>query len=136
MDLILFIPWSSSIDILKCFSQHRTSRNNEHYTYAYYKKFKDKHKKKIYININFQNAHFYSFLYVSSYYILYCLQQTLFSKKRTVIYWPSTEPSIKRRTCVNKRKNSGSWWMLENDITRCPGGSSQLDTGCWSENQL
>ena len=25
---------------------------------------------------------------------------------RPVIYWPSTEPSIKRCTCVNKRKNS------------------------------
>ena len=53
-----------------------------------------------------------------------------------VIYWPSTGPSIKRCTCVNKRKNSGSRWMLENDITRCPGGSSQLETGWRSENQL
>ena len=34
-------------------------------------------------------------------------------------YWPSTEPSIKRFTCVNKRKNSGSWWTQENYITRC-----------------
>ena len=33
-----------------------------------------------------------------------------------VIYWPSTEPSIKRCTCVNKRKNSGSRWTLENNI--------------------
>ena len=47
-----------------------------------------------------------------------------------VIYWPSTEPSIKRCTCVNKRKNSGSKWMLENNITRCSGVSSQLETGC------
>ena len=31
-----------------------------------------------------------------------------------VIYWPSTEPSNKRCTCVNKRKNSGSRWILEN----------------------
>ena len=38
-----------------------------------------------------------------------------------VIYWPSTEPSIKICTCVNIRKNSGSWWALENNITRCPG---------------
>ena len=53
-----------------------------------------------------------------------------------VIYWPSTKPSIKRCTCVNKRRNSGSRWVLENNITRCPGGSSQLETGCWSENQL
>ena len=53
-----------------------------------------------------------------------------------VIYWPSTEPSIKRCPSVNKRKNSGSRWMLENNITRCPGGSSQLETGCQRENQL
>ena len=26
--------------------------------------------------------------------------------------------------------------MLENNITRSPGGSSQLETGCQSENQL
>ena len=37
-----------------------------------------------------------------------------------VIYWPSTAPSIKRYTCVNKRKNRGSRWALENNITRCP----------------
>ena len=53
-----------------------------------------------------------------------------------VIYWPSTELSIKRCTCVNKRKNSGSRRTLENNITRCPGGSSQLETGYRSENQL
>ena len=53
-----------------------------------------------------------------------------------VIYWPSTEPSIKRCTCVNKRKNSGSRWTLENNITRCLGGLSHLETGCWSEYQL
>ena len=35
-----------------------------------------------------------------------------------VIYWPSTEPSIKRCTCVNKRKNSRSRWTLNNNITR------------------
>ena len=54
----------------------------------------------------------------------------------SVIYWLSTEPLIKRCTCVNKRKNSGSRWTLENNITRYPGGSSQLETGCRSENQL
>ena len=53
-----------------------------------------------------------------------------------VKYWPSTEPSIKRCTSVNKLKNSASKWTLENNITRCPGGSSQLETGCRSENQL
>ena len=35
-----------------------------------------------------------------------------------VIYWPSNEPSIKRCTCVNKRKNSGSRWALNNNMTR------------------
>ena len=49
-----------------------------------------------------------------------------------VTYWPSTEPSVKRCTCVNKRKNSGSRWMLDNTITRCPDGSSQ-ETGCQHE---
>ena len=39
---------------------------------------------------------------------------------KCVIYWPLTEPSIKRCTCVNKRKNSGSRWTLGNDITRYP----------------
>ena len=53
-----------------------------------------------------------------------------------VIYWPSTEPSIKRCTCVKKRKNSRSRWTLQNNITRWPGGSSQSETGCQSENQL
>ena len=38
-----------------------------------------------------------------------------------VIYWPSTEPSIKRCTCVNKQKNSGSRCVGDNNITRCPG---------------
>ena len=45
----------------------------------------------------------------------------LVGKQSSVIYWPSTEPSIKRFTCVNKQKNSGSRWVLENNITRCPG---------------
>ena len=53
----------------------------------------------------------------------------------SVIYWPSTEPLIKRCNCVNKRKDSGSRWALENNITMCPGGSIQLETGCQSENQ-
>ena len=54
----------------------------------------------------------------------------------SVIYWPLTELSIKRCTCVNKWKNSGSRWVLENHITRCPDGLSQLETRCRSENQL
>ena len=53
-----------------------------------------------------------------------------------LIYWPSTVSPIKRCTCVNKRKNSGSRWPLENNITRCRGSSSQLETGCRSESQL
>ena len=35
-----------------------------------------------------------------------------------VIYWPSTMPSIKRCTCVNKRKNNGNRCALNNNITR------------------
>ena len=54
---------------------------------------------------------------------------------RIVICWPSTEPSSKRCTCVNKRKNSGSRWTLNNNITRCTDGSSQLETRHWSESQ-
>ena len=50
-----------------------------------------------------------------------------------VTYWPSTEPSIKRCTCVNKRKNSGSRRTLDNNITRCPDGLSQSETGCQRE---
>ena len=52
-----------------------------------------------------------------------------------VIYRPSTEPSIKRCIWVNKEKNSGSRWVLNNNITRCPDGSSQLETRCRSESQ-
>ena len=53
----------------------------------------------------------------------------------TVIYWPPNEPSIKRCTCVDKRKNSGSSWTLNNNITRCTDGSNPLDTRCLSESQ-
>ena len=57
-----------------------------------------------------------------------------------VTYWPSTEPSIKRCTCVNKRKNSGSRWASNKNITRTQTawGSwswSQLETRCWIESQ-
>ena len=37
----------------------------------------------------------------------------------SVIYWPSTKPSIKRCTWVNKRRNSRSRCAWDNDITRC-----------------
>ena len=53
-----------------------------------------------------------------------------------VIYWPSTEPSIKRCTSVNKRKNSRSRWTVNNNIIRYPDGSNQFETGCQRENQL
>ena len=52
-----------------------------------------------------------------------------------VIYWPSTELSIKRWTCVNKQKYSGSRWALNNNITRCTNGLKQLETRCQSESQ-
>ena len=61
----------------------------------------------------------------------------------SVIDWPSTEPSIKRSTCVNKRKNSGSRCTWDNNITRCPGRFESVgdkmpkwepaaDRGLWS----
>ncbi len=37
----------------------------------------------------------------------------------TVTYGPSTKPSIKRCTHVNKRRNNGIRWTLDNYITRC-----------------
>ena len=67
--------------------------------------------------------------YLHSYYIY-------IERERDVIDWPSTEPSIKKCTCVNKRKNSGSRWMLNNYITRRTDGSRQLEIGCQRENQL
>ena len=55
-----------------------------------------------------------------------------------VAYWPSTEPSIKRCTCVNKQKNSGNrcirskileyhldLWTWLNSVMRTPTGSRQ-----------
>ena len=53
-----------------------------------------------------------------------------------VIYWPSTELSIKRCTCVNKPKKSRSRWALRKNIDRVPAAVGQLETGCQSENQL
>ena len=55
-----------------------------------------------------------------------------------VTYWPSIGPSIKRCTCVNKRKNSGSRWTLDNNITSTQTAWvswSQLERRCWSESQ-
>ena len=61
-----------------------------------------------------------------------------------VIYWPSTEPSIKRCTCINKQRNSGSRWAWDNYITRCHrqlgsvpvGVGVSWGTRCQRENQL
>ena len=56
-----------------------------------------------------------------------------------VIYWPATERSIKKCTCVNKWENSGSRWALNNNITRAQTAWvswSQLGTRCQRENQL
>ena len=50
-----------------------------------------------------------------------------------VIYWPLTEPSIKRCTCVNKRKNSGSRWALNNNLGT--DGLCQLETRYRIESQ-
>ena len=58
------------------------------------------------------------------------------SKWPTVIYWPSTEPSIKRCTCANKQKKSGSWWELRKNVDRVPAAVGHSGTGCQSENQL
>ena len=64
-----------------------------------------------------------------------CIFITLLKKIYTnVIYRSLTKPSIKRCTCVNKRKNSGSRWALENNITGCPDGLSQLETGSYLPN--
>ena len=51
----------------------------------------------------------------------------------SVTYWPSTEPSIKRCTCENKRKQVGVKQKYNQDTD----GLSQLEIGCpWSEDQL
>ena len=50
-----------------------------------------------------------------------------------VIYWPSTEPSIKRCTCVNKQENCGSRRTYENNISRFVSSRRQE---CQSENRL
>ena len=46
-----------------------------------------------------------------------CTTQNL-SWRKSVTYWPSTEPSIKRCICENKRKNSGSRWESNKNVTR------------------
>ena len=67
--------------------------------------------------------------------IVYIIIMMNTSLNTLVIYWPSTEPSIKRYTYVNKQKNSGSRWALNNNITRCTDSSSQLGIRCRSESQ-
>ena len=54
-----------------------------------------------------------------------------------VTYWPSTELSIKRCTCINKRRNSRSRWVWDNYITRCHRrlGSVPVGVGVsWRQN--
>ena len=46
-------------------------------------------------------------------------REYMISSVLIVIYWLSTELSIKRCTCVNKRRNSESRWTKDNYITRC-----------------
>ena len=58
----------------------------------------------------------------------------------SVAYWPSTELSIKKCTCVNKRKNSGSRWTANKNITRTQTAWiscswRQLGTRCRIESQ-
>ena len=53
-----------------------------------------------------------------------------------VIYWPSIKPSIKRCTCVNKRKNSGSRWTSDNYITRCPRRSESVEVSWRQDAEL
>ena len=71
----------------------------------------------------------------TNYHLTTQLQWIPFTAWITVIYWPSTEPSIKRCTCVNKRKNSGSRWAWHNNKPGVRGGSSQLGTRCQRESQ-
>ena len=64
--------------------------------------------------------------------------QSMSSLRTSVTYWPSTEPSIKRCTCVNKQKNSRSRCTLNNNITRRQTAWiswSQLVTRYRSESQ-
>ena len=44
-----------------------------------------------------------------------------------VIYWPSTEPSVKRWTCVNKRKKSGNRWTYESIYAGACGSAVSWD---------
>ena len=53
-----------------------------------------------------------------------------------VIYWPSTKPSIKRCTCVNKSKKSGSRWALRKNIDRVPAAVGSRRQECQRENQF
>ena len=58
----------------------------------------------------------------------------------TVIYWPSTEPSIKRCTCVNKQRKQVAVRQLYNQVPQTSWVSSswswsQLGTRCPCENQ-
>ena len=51
-----------------------------------------------------------------------------------VTHWPSTEPLIKRCTCVNKRKNSGSRWSSKKNITRTQTAWGVGDGVSWGQD--
>ena len=72
--------------------------------------------KKIRIKVLHTHTHTYIYIYIKIYH--YDQKVALIVLNPFVIYWPLTEPSIKRCTCVNKWKNSGSRWALNNNITR------------------
>ena len=58
------------------------------------------------------------FLRASSRFIIFLHQLEKIGFVGCVTYWPSTEPSIKRCTCVNKRGNNRSRWTSNKNITR------------------
>ena len=73
------------------------------------------------VQLKFELAYFETTVQHVSYNTMGKPPQVVFETILCVIYWPSTELSIKRCTCVNKQKNSRSRWALNNNITRCPG---------------
>ena len=63
----------------------------------------------------------------------WCRVEDILVESTLVSYWPSTEPSIKRCTCLNKRNQVGVKQKYNQDTD----GLSQLEIGCQrSENQL
>ena len=84
------------------------------------------------------HVHVYRCIYLDIF--VYMYMYTGASIYLFVKYWPSTEPSIKRCACVSKRKNSGSRWTSNKNITRIKTAWvrcswSQWGTRCRSESQ-